>query len=181
MSHWEILQRLGAYAARRSARLLPSLAIQRSSIAPLWPRTTPAEPASHIPEHRYAKIIDNRIRVSIIYNYFAKSSTIFQSLESLQAQTHNTLKPEQVEIIVIDDGTIGEDVAAQLPENVTYLWQRKQHYGICRAKNTGAKLANGEILVFLDPDITVSSGYLDAAIDAFRNFGPRTVLCGYIR
>ena len=178
MSHWDILQRLATYATRRSAGSLPWPAIHRSSIAP--PRPHSIEPACAISEHRYSKIIDGRIKISIIYNYFAKAATIFQSLESLHAQSHNTFRPEQVEIILIDDGTMGEDVAERLPENVTYLWQRKQHYGICRAKNTGAKLANGDILVFLDPDITVSPGYLDAAIDAFRAFGPRAVLCGYI-
>src|SRR5207245_507604 len=67
-----------------------------------------------------------------------------------------------------------------LPPPVIYLWQRKHLYGITRAKNTGARLANGRYLVFLDPDILVNEGYLDAVLRGFERYGDRVVQCGYI-
>lgn len=138
-------------------------------------------PAEEITEHTFAKINGGPKKVSVIYNYFQKESTIFKSLESLAAQNWRACGPDDVEVIVVDDGSVNEDVAARLPPHVSYVWQRKNGYGICRAKNTGARLARGEILVFLDPDILVAPGYIDAVIETLHRFGSRTVLTGYVQ
>jgi GT2 family glycosyltransferase len=88
--------------------------------------------------------------------------------------------PEAVEIILVDDGSEGSAVPGRLPPQVTYLWQRKNDYGISRAKNLGAKVANGRYLVFLDADILVHELYIDAVLRAFEAWHPRVVHCGYI-
>lgn len=127
-----------------------------------------------------ARVSNPQILVSVILNYFAKASTVFECLKSLRAQTLLMCRPEHIEIILVDDGTEGESMRAELPEDVIYLWQRKDRYGICRAKNTGAKVANGRYLVFLDPDIRVSPTYIDAVLRGFERFGDRVVQTGYI-
>jgi glycosyltransferase involved in cell wall biosynthesis len=96
-------------------------------------------------------------------------------------QTLSLCRSDQYEIIVVDDGSEGGELRQKLPDSVTYVWQRKRRYGICRAKNTGAKLANGDYLVFLDADILVTVDYVDAVLAAFQQWGRRTVQCGYIR
>lgn len=169
----------------RSGPITSGLEAQRASGAGPTILTALAEtecplPATNIDEHRFPKIISTPKKVTVVYNYFQKESTIFKSLESLGAQDWRECGADDLEIILIDDGTVGENVVERLPAWVHYLWQRKNGYGICRAKNTGAKLANGEILVFLDPDILLSPGYIDAVFNGFRRFGPRAVLCGYI-
>lgn len=131
-------------------------------------------------EHRFAKVAGKRRKITVVYNYYKKESTLFKSLDSLERQSWQLCKPEDIEIILIDDGTLGEDLVDRLPEKVLYLWQRKVGYGICRAKNTGARLANGDYLVFLDPDIMVSSSFFDAMIEKFRLFGDRLIQSGYI-
>jgi glycosyltransferase involved in cell wall biosynthesis len=128
----------------------------------------------------FARVRNPDVRVSVILNYFAKESTVFQCLESLLHQSLVMCSPEQVEIILVDDGTEGEAMRSKLPEQVIYLWQRKQMYGISRAKNTGAKVANGKYLVFLDPDILVAPTYLDAVLRGFDHVGDRVVQTGYI-
>jgi glycosyltransferase involved in cell wall biosynthesis len=137
-------------------------------------------PQAIIPQHRFAKVAGPRRKISLIYNYYKKASTLFQSLESLHKQTWRLCSPEDIEIILIDDGTEGENIHDKLPEKVLYLWHRKYGYGICRAKNTGARIANGDYLVFLDPDIIVSPAYFDAMLEEFQQSGDRTVQCGYI-
>lgn len=119
-------------------------------------------------------------RITVIYNYFKKESTLFQSLEALKNQTWKHCRPDDIEIVLVDDGSEGEDVVDRLPSDVRYLWQRKNGYGICRAKNIGARLASGEYIVFLDPDIKACSEYLDAMLEGFQYYGDRVVQCGYI-
>jgi glycosyltransferase involved in cell wall biosynthesis len=137
-------------------------------------------PAAEIPSHRFAKVAGPRRKISVIYNYFKKESTLFRSLESLEKQAWQRCRREDVEVILVDDGTVGENVVERLPEHVLYVWQRKVGYGICRAKNTGARLANGDYLLFLDPDIMIGEGFFDAMLEQFERFGDRLVQCGYV-
>jgi len=128
----------------------------------------------------FARVLNTRVQVSIILNYYAKESTLFQCLDRLLNQTLVMCGQDQVEVILVDDGTEGETIRDRLPDSVIYLWQRKNRYGIARAKNTGAKVANGRYLVFLDPDILVSETYVDAVLRGFERFGDRVVQTGYI-
>lgn len=137
-------------------------------------------PATEIREHGFAKVAGRRARVSVIYNYFKKESTVFKSIESVLNQTWTRCSADDVEIILVDDGTEGEDVAARLPEKVLYVWQSKRGYGICRAKNTGARLANGDYLLFLDPDIMIAPTFIDRMLEQFERGGDRLVQCGYV-
>jgi glycosyltransferase involved in cell wall biosynthesis len=135
---------------------------------------------SQLSDSRLARINNPAIVVSVILNYYAKESTVTTCLERLLNQSSMLSTPDELEIILVDDGTEGEELRRRLPGKVTYLWQRKMQYGICRAKNTGAKLANGKYLVFLDPDLLVTDTYIDAVLRAFDSYGDRVVYCGYI-
>lgn len=141
---------------------------------------TPLAPVAEITNHRFGKIAGPRKKVSFVYNYYSKADTVFKSLESIDRQRWNGCTRDDIEIILIDDGSPGESIAGRLPDDVVYLWQRKIGYGICRAKNTGARLANGDYLVFLDPDILLAPEYVDSMLEGFAAFGDRTVQCGYI-
>lgn len=127
----------------------------------------------------FAHVNNSQIKISIIYNYFAKQSTVYKSLASIANQHLTLCSPSELEIIIVDDGTENENLT-ELPNNVIYLWQRKFGYGISRAKNTGAKIANGQFLVFLDPDIQVCPTYLETVLNGFARYGDRVVQCGYI-
>ena len=121
--------------------------------------------------------------ISVIITYYAKQSTIFQVLDALDRQALRSCTAEQIEIIIIDDGTEGEEMHRKLPAEVIYLWQRKPAaggFGAARARNTGAKIANGKYLIFLDADILVGEGYLEAALRGFKKYGERILQCGYI-
>lgn len=131
----------------------------------------------------FCRVNNPNVTLSVIINYYSKESTIFSALEKLSSQSLRSCAASEVEIIIIDDGTEGETMCKDLPPNVIYLWQRKvgeARYGICRAKNTGAKIANGKYLVFLDADILVSETYVEAALEGFQRYGDRVVQCAYI-
>jgi predicted O-methyltransferase YrrM len=139
-----------------------------------------AEEDAHEPPRQLARIIDPTIVVSIIVNYYQRESTLFAVIESLLEQKLHSCTMDQIEVIIVDDGTDGGSVRDRLPAKVTYLWQRKDQYGISRAKNMGARLANGKHLVFLDADVRVGDGYIDAVMHAFDDWDHRVVHCGYI-
>ena len=163
----------------------PNVAIERAAYeenlpvidlrGPRWLATNAV-----IHERKFAKVAGPRKLISVIYNYYMKSSTILTSLERLRQQKLSRCSADDIEIILVDDGSEGEDLLEKLPDEVTYLWQRKYGYGIARAKNTGAKISNGRYLIFLDPDILIHEEYIDAMLDGFATYGDEIVQCGYI-
>jgi glycosyltransferase involved in cell wall biosynthesis len=91
--------------------------------------------------------------VSVIIPTFNRKDSLLRTLEILGRQTYPA---EMFEVIVVDDGgTDGtKDVKAQ-PFPFTLHYVRQTNQGAAVARNTGAHLAQGEVLVFLDDDITV--------------------------
>ena len=139
----------------------------------------PLVPQSEIAEHKFAKVIGPQKLISVVIPYFCKEKTIFQCLEALRNQ-ENSCDPAQVEIIVVDDGSPDKIIHQNLPDDVHYLWQKKNLFGAGRARNTGAKLSNGRYLVFVDPDVIVGPLYFEGMLRGFSQFGDRTVQTGYI-
>ncbi len=142
--------------------------------------TNPLLPHTAIAEHTYAKVIGERKLISVVIPYFRKKSTVFQCLEALREQDYKLCGRDDIEIIIIDDGTSDETIYSHLPDDVHYVWQKKIQYGICRAKNTGAKLSNGRYIAFVDPDVLVGRGYFDSILRGFSEFGDRIVQAGYV-
>jgi len=73
----------------------------------------------------------------------------------------------EIEIIVVDgnskDKTV--EIARQYTDKVLRITER----GISKAKNLGAKYAQGDILVFIDADVVVSDDFLQKMVRIFRN------------
>lgn len=145
---------------------------------PIMPTSYP-RPNDTISEHRFAKIFGVKKTISIIIPYYRKKETLPAVLSALDCQKLETLQSEDIEILVIDDGS-DDGVVDILPESVIYIRQRRIGFGLSRARNIGAKLANGSILVFLDPDIIVNPDYIEGIMSAFSHHGERVVQTGYI-
>lgn len=143
-----------------------------------------AEPVDPITEHRFAKLCGGTPKqVSVIYPHHDRSEVLLRSLEQVRRQDWTECQRDEVEIIVIDDGSpheSAEALAAVLPEEVLYLRQRRNGFGASRARNTGARVANGRYLIFLDPDILVGHAHIDHVLRLFRQFGDRMVLAGHV-
>jgi GT2 family glycosyltransferase len=140
----------------------------------------PLMPQSEIIEHKYAKVIGVAKLISVVIPYFRKSSTVLRCLEALRDQEYELCGRDDIEIIIVDDGTPGERIHERLPEDVHYVWQKKIGFGGCRARNTGAKICNGRYIAFVDPDVIVERRYFDSILRGFSKFGDRIVQAGYI-
>ena len=90
--------------------------------------------------------------VSVIVPTFQRAAALRRTLDALCALDYPA---ELLEIIVVDDGSTDSTagVVAGLPR---VIYARQSNSGVAVARNHGARLANGEILMFVDDDIVVA-------------------------
>lgn len=96
--------------------------------------------------------------VSVIIPAFNEEKNIEFCLKSLRNQTYKM----PIEVIVVDDGSTDQtsQVARQFTRNVFSC----KHLGPGAAKNFGAKMAKGDVLVFLDADMYIDKDYINCII-----------------
>ena len=101
------------------------------------------------------------LRVSVIVPCYNEQAHIGECLDSLLRQN---LPATSYEIIVIDDGSrdrtvsLVQQVMAGSDGRITFLQQH--HAGPALARNLGASQAQGQILAFLDADMTFAPDFL---------------------
>ncbi len=103
--------------------------------------------------------------VSIIIPAFNEEKTIVDCLESLSKQTYSSF-----EVIVVDDGSADKTFKVlskfQIPNSkfqINIISQK--HLGPGEARNLGAEKAKGEILVFIDADMTFDKDFIKNLVD----------------
>lgn len=108
-----------------------------------------------------------RLCVSVVIPSYNNASALPETLLALKEQT---VPLEQFEVIIIDDGStdateqIVTDLA--LPESFRYI--RQCNRGAAVARNHGASLAAGDLLVFLDSDVVPDAHLLQAHLDVHQ-------------
>lgn len=87
--------------------------------------------------------------VSIIMPTYNRSKTLAKSIESVLNQTY-----KDWQLIVVDDGSTDdtEDLMAAYKEEKRIIYYKQANAGPIKARNNGARLAEGEWLAFLDSD-----------------------------
>lgn len=87
--------------------------------------------------------------ISIIIPLYNKEKTILRCLNSVLGQTY-----KEFEVIIVDDGSVDNGVFIienSISDKRVKIIKQKNG-GVSKARNTGAKAANGNWLVFLDAD-----------------------------
>ncbi|KAM7536579.1 hypothetical protein Aperf_G00000084984 [Anoplocephala perfoliata] len=91
------------------------------------------------------------------------------------------------EIILVDDGSEKQFLKEQLDEYAKNSWpsgylkvlHHKERTGLITARLTGAKIATGEVLIFLDSHVEAGTNWLPPLLDPIvRDY--RTVVCPFI-
>src|SRR5208283_4457645 len=103
------------------------------------------------------------MRISVILCTYNRASILISALESIVAQT----LPESVEweVLVVDNNScdqtreVVEDFCRRYPRRFRYVFEPNQ--GLSHARNSGIREALGEVLAFMDDDVTVEPGWLD--------------------
>lgn len=101
--------------------------------------------------------------VSVIIPTYNRIEALLGALDSLRQQTFPL---DQLEVIVVDDGSTDDSptvASRQFPFTLHYLQQKNQ--GATAARNLGASFSHSDVLVFMDDDITISGPTLEALAD----------------
>ena len=101
-----------------------------------------------------------RLPVSVIMPcYQTPAHTLARTLAALERQTY----PRGLfEVVLVDDGSQPPLVAPETSLDVKLVAQERRGVGIARARNTGARAAAHEVLLFLDSDMLVEADWLAA-------------------
>jgi len=100
--------------------------------------------------------------ITVIIPTFNESEVLKDCVESLERQSY-----KDFEIIVVDDGSTDntESVVGNLKSQISNLKFLTQiHMGTGEARNLGASKAKGDILVFVDADMTFDKDFLSSLI-----------------
>jgi glycosyltransferase involved in cell wall biosynthesis len=115
--------------------------------------------------------------VSIIIPTRNGSDTLPLTLRGIASQTYPR---GMFELIVVDDGS-SDGTLDRVTElrGLTVSRLRQEASGAAAARNRGASHARGTLLVFLDDDIELSPGAIEALTDAHGRF-PRAIVTGWL-
>jgi glycosyltransferase involved in cell wall biosynthesis len=105
--------------------------------------------------------------VSVIIPTYNRPNLVMRLLDCLINQS---LSPQSFEVIVVDDGSdcdYKEFINIKRPYNLTFLCQTNQ--GATIARNNGALQSQGEVLIFIDDDVTISQHTLETLYEACNN------------
>ena len=98
--------------------------------------------------------------VSVIVTYFEAPEALALTLAALEGQSYPN---ELFEVVIVDDGSRPSLAApSDTPLQLRVVHQEDRGFGLARARNTGARAATHEILVFLDCDMMPEEGWLTA-------------------
>lgn len=113
------------------------------------------------------RLVYNTGMVSVIIPVYNEEKTVKECLASLAVQTY-----KNVEIIVIDDGStdssilkIKKQIAKIHSKNKKYKIIHQNHFGPAVARNLGASRAKGDILVFVDADMTFEKAFIKRLVE----------------
>lgn len=97
------------------------------------------------------------IKVSIIIPAYNSSEFIRKALESIP-------KRDDIEIIVIDDGSSDNtyDIASRFTKNII---RHSENMGIGQSRRDGIKIASGEYIMFFDSDDEIDSDNFNKAVE----------------
>lgn len=97
------------------------------------------------------------MKVSVIIPTYNEKDVLQKCLDSLSKQTY-----KDIEIIVVDDGST-DGTSDKL------LTLKQNHLGAGSARNLGAKNAKGEILAFVDADMTFETNFIENLVKPILN------------
>lgn len=107
--------------------------------------------------------------VSIIIPTYQNLAELELTLNGLENQTCNDF-----EVIVCDDGSsenIIDLIRKETAFDIQYYWNPDKGYTLCNVRNAGLKLANGNIIVFLDADMIPEHEFVEKVINLHNTNG----------
>ena len=114
--------------------------------------------------------------MSVILPPYNRPDRLARAIDPVRAQRYGNW-----ELIVVDDGgEVGSESVVTRAADERIRWIRREHGGVCAARNAVLALARGEIIAYLDDDNLMDSGWLWAVAWIFGQRPDCDVLYGAI-
>ena len=122
------------------------------------------------------------MKISVVITTYNRTQDLDQCLNSLLIQI---LVPN--EIIIIDNAS--NDIAKSLimskkgdflKEKCSLIYIRNKKNSLTAARNLGIKQTSGDIVIFLDDDVILSSDYVNEIYEVYKNYPEAIGVQGYI-
>lgn len=112
----------------------------------------------------YSGLENYQEKISIVIPTYNSWESLKLTLESLKKQKLHKNQKKLIEIIVVDDGS--KDKTEKNIKNVKLKlrYVKQNHLGRVYARNLGASIAQGKILIFLDSDVILEKHFLNEHI-----------------
>ncbi|TKS54714.1 glycosyltransferase [Luteimonas yindakuii] len=166
---WSSLRTRGWQSTWQRVLLRVQRALRRAPVdaTPLW---RPAPAGDALPAFAEPDVVPAASIVIPVHNHVGHTLECLRALAAAPPAA-------TMEIIVVDDAS--SDASATLLPRITGLryHRRERNGGFIAACNTGAALARGEVLVFLNNDTVPQPGWLDALLETLREV-PRAGIVG---
>lgn len=120
-------------------------------------------------------------KASIIIPVYNNPEELRLTIQSILRQT---MLAEHLEVLVVDDGS-EVDMKAIVEEfsdkiHIKYFYQEDKGFRPGVARNIGIREANGELCVFLDCGVILTSSCLEEHFHLYQENGNKIVIIGYI-
>lgn len=111
-------------------------------------------------------MLQNIPKVTVIIPTYNCATYISRAIDSVLNQ--KGCDNCDIEVLVIDDGSTDQTqkIVQKYGKNIYYIYQENR--GVCRSRNRGIELAQGEFVAFLDADDWFLPGKLAAQLAIFR-------------
>lgn len=110
--------------------------------------------------------------ISLIIPTYNSSQTVGACLDSVFRSSY-----DDIEVFVVDDAST-DDTIRIIKEYPVKLIQLKERVGAAKARNIGARQAEGDILFFLDSDVTVIKDTLSRIIKFMKDHARYSAVIG---
>ncbi len=117
-------------------------------------------------------VVQQTAVISVIIPTFNRAGTLRAAIDSALAQTY-----PHTEVIVVDDGSTDETKSLLMQYDAKIRVARQANAGPAAARNTGARIANGDMLAFLDSDDVWMPRRLQLQVDAMTRAGTSIQCC----
>ena len=112
---------------------------------------------------------------SIVVPTFRRPDALGETLAAVLRLDYRT---DRYQVIVVDDGADDETAAIVQRfrgHGVELMLEAQEHRGAARARNRGARLAAGEMLLFCDDDMILDPSYLRLQVSARERHGDAVI------
>lgn len=116
--------------------------------------------------------------ISVIIPTYNRFDSLYRLLNGLQLQTF-----KEFEVIVVNDGSIMSqyDILESSVFPFPFIYKKTTNKGRSNARNTGADLARGDLLVFFDDDVIVESDCLANYHLEYLKNGSNFIATGFVK